>query len=413
MVIYRVKEGDTLEGIARTHGVLPTALAEANGLEADRPPEVGRALIIRAPGRVYHAKEGDTVAGIARRHRLTRARLLQLNPALIGVGEPYPGMTLTVAPGEAPRGAISILGFADAATPGEELSPYLPYLSYLAIGEGRIGEGGALTLPEDAALIGQARAGGVVPLLTVTAGGRDGREGERRRTSAVLTPEGREALVEALVPLLRRRGYGGLLLDLSPEVGDTEAYTALLVRLRHRLGHTAAVLSTLPIAAAEDPLCCRALGRAAGALLAETHTFSSRYSSPAPAAPLDRVEGAVRPATAEVRPEKLFLALSTRAVEYPIGGGVGRVLPAAEAEALAPLGRGGFDPIGQVPYLCRRDSEGEHILFYEDAESFREKLLLLDRHHLGGVALHPLVGCSTALLLMLGEMFRIVKPFGE
>ena len=413
MVIYRVKEGDTLEGIARTHGVLPTALAEANGVAPDRPPEVGRALIIRVPGKVYHAKEGDTTAGIAKRHRMTRARLLQLNPALIELREPYPGMTLTVAPGEAPRGAICVLGFADAATPGKELSPYLPYLSYLAIGECRIGEGGALSLPEDTAVLALARGGGVVPLLTVTAGGRDGREAERRRCEAVLSPEGREALVEALVPVLKRRGYGGLLLDLSPGVGDTEAYTALLVRLRHRLGHTAAVFSTLPIAAAKDPICCRALGRAAGALLAETHTFSSRYSSPAPASPLDRVEGTIRPAAGEVRPEKLLLALSTRAVEYPLGGGVGRVLPATEAEALAPLGRGGFDPIGQVPYLSRRDGEGEHILFFEDAESFREKLLLLERHRLGGVALHPLVGCSTPLLLLISEMFRIVRPFGE
>ena len=413
MVTYRVREGDTLEGIARAHGVLPTALAEDNGLSADRPPELGRALIIRVPGRVYHAREGDTVSGIAKRHRLTPTRLLQLNPALAESREPYPGMTLTVAPGEAPRGAVSVLGFASAKTPPEELTPHLPYLSYLAVLEGRIGEGGTLTLPEDTAILAAARTGGVVPLLTVTAGGTDGREGERRRTAAILSPEGREALTEALVPILRRRGYGGVLLDLAPEVGDTEAETALLVRLRHRLGHTAAVFSTLPLAAAEDPSSCRALGRAAGALLAETHTFASRYSAPAPASPLDRVERALRPAAAEVRPEKLFLTLSTRAVEYPVGGGAGRVLPAAEAETLAPLGRGGFDPIGQVPYLSRRDGEGEHILFFEDAESFREKLLLLDRHRLGGVALHPLVGCSRSLLLMLSEMFRIVRPFGE
>ena len=413
MVIYRVKEGDTLEGIARAHGVLPTALAEANGLTADQPPAVGRALVIRVPGRVYHAREGDTTASIARRHRTTRARLLQLNPALAELREPYPGMTLTVAPGETPCGAISVVGFADAATPGEELSRYLPYLSYLAIGEGRIGEGGSITLPEDAAILERTRSAGVVPLLTVTAGERDGREAERQRTVAALSPEGREALVEALVPLLKKRGYGGLLLDLSPEVGDTEAMTALLVRLRHRLGHTAAVFSTLPIAAAEDPLSCRALGRAAGALLAETHTFSSRFSPPSPASPLDRVEEAVRPAAREIRPEKLLLTLSTRAVDYPIGGGMGRVLPATEAEALSAEGRLGFDPIGQVPYLARRGGEGERVLFFEDAESFREKLLLLDRLHLGGVALHPLVGCSVPLLLMLAEMFRIVKPFGE
>lgn len=413
MLIYRVKEGDTLEGIARAHGVLPTALAEANGMTADRPPEVGRALVIRVPGKLYHAREGDTADSIARRHRMTRARLLQLNPALIECREPYPGMTLTVAPGEAPRGTISVLGFANAATPPEELSRYLPYLSYLAVGEGLIGEDGTLTLPEDAAILERVRTGGVVPLLTVTAGGRDGREAERRRCRALLSPEGREAFVGTVVPLLRKRGYGGLLLDLSPEPSDIEAVTALIVRLRHRLGHTAAVFSTLPIAAAEDPLCCRALGRAAGALLAETHTFSSRYSAPSPAAPLDRVEGAVRPAAAEVRPEKLLMTLPTRAVEYRVGGGAGRVLPATEAEALSKEGRYGFDPIGQVPYLSRRDAEGEHVMFFEDAESFREKLLLLERLRLGGVALHPLVGCSIPLLLMLAEMFRIVKPFGE
>lgn len=407
MDIYRVKEGDTLAGIARERGLLPTELGEANGLPADGVPAVGQALLLRTPQRTHLVREGETLTELARRYRTTVARLRQLNPALGGGSALYPGMSLTVASATPPLGSLSVLGFANAATPPEELTPVLPYLSYLAVLACRIGEEGELTPPEDGAILRAAREGGAVPLLVLSAAGEDGLPGEERRTRAFLGEDRWQAMADALLPLLRTRGYGGILLDLPLPTDLREVYLAFTVRLRHRLGHAAAVLATLP--PEEEDL--TRLGRAASCLLLETHAFASRFSAPAPAAPYDKVKEAAERAAAAVRPQKLLLGLSTRAEDFPVGDGIGRVLPhSAVASRTKEGGRLAYDPVGRVPYLTYREEERDRILFFEDVESIREKLLLLDRLGLGGVALHPAVGVDPALLLLLAELFSIVKP---
>ncbi len=412
MVIYRTKEGDTLTSVARAHGVLPTDLAEVNRLSLDGQLPAGRALLVRAPGNVYHTREGDTVKKIARSHRVSAARLCQLNPSLSMEGEIPEGTTVVVRSADAPLGAIGVLGFALSGTPKEEIRPYLPYLSYLAILAAGVGADGELSLPEDGEMISFVRGAGVVPILALTAAGEGGAAGEEKRITALFTSGAYERLADALVPIVRRRGYGGVLLDFGRVAEDLgEAYTALLVRLRHRLGHTATVIASLP---PDSGLCSASLGRAAGALLLETHAFSSHFSSPAPAAPYDKVEKEALRAKEAVRPQKLFLGLSTRALDFPVGGERGRPLPFREVERrIQGGGRLGYDPIGRFPYLAYREGKEERILFFEDAESLREKLLLADRLSLGGIALYPTVGTDPALLSLLAEMFHIVKPHGE
>lgn len=402
MVIYRIKEGDTLHSIARSHAVLPTCLAEDNGLAADAALPVGMALLIRSPEGLHRVGEGEDVRSIARRHRISRARLLQLNPAL-GASPPYPGMTLSVLPCEPPHGAILVLGYALAATPPEEIAPLFPYLSYLAILSCRMGKDGRLTPPEDSALVKAARCAGVCPLLCLTAAKED--------LPAMADPTRRQAVAEGLLALLQKRGYEGVLLDMDiPDKEPPEGYLLLLSLLRRRLGHTATVLSTLP----PEGECARVLGRAAGGIVLETHAFSSRYASPAPAAPYDRVECAVRSAAEAVRPAKLLMGISTRAEDFPVHGGEGRVLPYATVAEIAAAGaRGGFDPVGRIPYLSYREGGEDRILFYEDTASLFEKLMLLEQHGLGGIALHPLVGTARPLLLLLAELFRIIKPHRE
>ena len=403
MVIYRVREGDTLHGVARMHGVLPTRLAEDNGLSPDTAPTVGQALLIRSPDRVHRVEIGESVADIAARHRLSRARLHQLNSAL-GEAPPYPGMTLTLSSCEAPHGALLVLGYALAATPPEELKRYIPYLSYLAILSCRLSAVQGLMPPDDAALIALARRGGAAPLLTVQTTGAD--------LAALLEPARRETTVEALVTLLRGRGSEGVLLEVDGVEAAGEGDTLwLLGQLRRHLGHGATVLFSQPPSACPS----RALGRAATALLMETHAFSGRFSSPEPATPYDKVKAAVEKAAASVRPSKLLMGISTRAEDFAVQGGGGRVLPYAEVAARA-TGKDtvcGFDPVGRIPYLSYREEDTDRILFYEDVGSLLEKLMLLEHCGLGGIALHPLVGTATPLLLLIAELFRIIKPHGE
>ena len=420
MTIYRVRPGDTIASVACRHAILPTALAAENGLAVDAPLIEGQALLVSPASRTYHTKEGDTLAGIARHRGISLARLRQLNPTLDGENALYPGMTLTLEKATPPRGTLAVTGVAASNTPPEALRPVLPYLTFLAVAACRVDGEGRLSPPEDGAVVAAARAAGVVPLLILRAEGATG--GEEAAVCRALFSEPRrwERMMEALAALLCRRGYGGIFLDLpflSPENAD--AFLRLLICLRRRLGHSLLVtVNHTPKNGKEEalpPLPLASLGRAAGALSLATYDFPTGHGVPAPHAPYGRVKEAAEAAACDVRPQKLFLGISTKAYDYPLEGGAPTVLPAADIPSLAgAAGRTiGYDPAAHLPYLSYQGQEGERILFFEDAWSLWEKLLLVDDLNLGGVTLYPAVNVATPLLLTLASAFRIVKCHGE
>lgn len=95
---YVVASGDTLVGIARSHGVSLTALLDANGLTTASLIVPGQRLTIPDPaasavpsGRTYTVVAGDTLGAIARAHGVRLGALLKVN-----------GMTATslIVPGQ-------------------------------------------------------------------------------------------------------------------------------------------------------------------------------------------------------------------------------------------------------------------------------------------------------------------------
>ena len=413
MVIYRAVDGDTIASIARKNGILPGRLCELNATEADLPPVPGQAFVIDNPTKSYYVKEGDTLRSIAAHHRISPSVLKQRNPALMGGEEIYPGMTLTIEEAECPRGAIAVLGYAAADTEPSALAPLLPYLTYLAIMGATVDESGRLFTVEDGVAVTEARRAGIMPLLAVTP---QVGVSEDRLLRTVLTDEGRDALADAILGHVRLRGYGGVLLEMPFACPKThEPYNALIARLRRRLGHGTAVLSTVsPLAMPTDARVLATLGRAAGGLVLSAYDFATRYGTPAPEAPYDRVKAALTEIEGRVRPSKLLLGLSTRAEDFPVGGGEGKARATAEIGELARAhgGRIAYDPIGRVPYLSYRDEKGDRIVFFEDAQSFYEKLSLAAEEGIGGVALFPAVGAAQPLLSVLSLMYSIIKPYG-
>jgi membrane-bound lytic murein transglycosylase D len=87
---YRVRPGDTLGKIAKRHGVSERALAEANDIRDKSLVRVGQVLRIpgggaqssgatAAPGGVYTVRRGDTIDSIARKHGVAPHSIVALN----------------------------------------------------------------------------------------------------------------------------------------------------------------------------------------------------------------------------------------------------------------------------------------------------------------------------------------------
>jgi membrane-bound lytic murein transglycosylase D len=86
---YRVRSGDTLGRIAKRHGVSERALADANGIRNKSLVKVGQVLripgaraaddAVAEPGGVYTVRRGDTIDSIARKHGVEPQSIVALN----------------------------------------------------------------------------------------------------------------------------------------------------------------------------------------------------------------------------------------------------------------------------------------------------------------------------------------------
>ena len=90
---HRVRDGETLNGIAHRAGVSPGAIARANGLKKPFAVRTGQVLIIPReadrkgpiPGAVHVVREGETLNGIANRAGVPKGAVIAAN----GLTPPY------------------------------------------------------------------------------------------------------------------------------------------------------------------------------------------------------------------------------------------------------------------------------------------------------------------------------------
>ncbi|MGC8875858.1 peptidoglycan DD-metalloendopeptidase family protein [Thermus sp.] len=114
-VLYRVKPGDTLAGIAARFGVDPRHIQWSSGLKDDRL-QVGQELRIplvveearepRLPPGVeaYRVRPGDTLASLAQRYGLSPLDLVSANPSLESLDRLVAGSVIYI-----PKGAKGLL----------------------------------------------------------------------------------------------------------------------------------------------------------------------------------------------------------------------------------------------------------------------------------------------------------------
>lgn len=94
--IYRVEEGDTIEGIARRYQTEPELLAAMNYMEPDATLEPGQFLVLPYEReRLYTVTPGDTLWAIARRFGTSVKDLAALN-GIVDAKKLRPGTVLTV-----------------------------------------------------------------------------------------------------------------------------------------------------------------------------------------------------------------------------------------------------------------------------------------------------------------------------
>ena len=170
MIIYTVREGDSVYSIAKKNHTTPSRIITDNNLENPEKLSVGQTLVLLYPTLTYTVRGGDTLQSIASAYGVTLNQLWRNNPQLSGGNYIYPGQILNISYETPPLGTVKTNGYAYPYIDRSVLRTTLPYLTYLSIFTYGIRPDGTLIPPTggDSELIALAKEYGTTPLMMLT-----------------------------------------------------------------------------------------------------------------------------------------------------------------------------------------------------------------------------------------------------
>ena len=403
MMIYVVKEGDTLFGIARATQSNPERILLDNGLTKESVLIPGQALLILTPASVYTVKEGDTLSVVAAQSGIGRKQLLANNPSLIGRDFLYPGETIVLGyEGQENRREIIVNGYTYPFINRNLLRRTLPYLTYLTVFTYGFTQEGELVVPDDEEIIRIAKEYETAPIMLLSTLSPAGTFSNALSTAIFANAEARNRLFDRILVTMKEKGYYGLDVDFEyvlPQ--EREAYADFLRELKERLTPEGYLLITAlaPKTSAEqrgllyEAHDYAAIGRVSDYVLLMTYEWGFTFGPPMAVAPLNKVREVLNYGVSEIPAPKVLQGIPNYGYDWTLpfvrDVSKARSLGNIEAVELAERYRAEilFDETAAAPYFFYTDATGrEHVVWFEDVRSVGDKIALNESYPLAGVS---------------------------
>ena len=299
MLIYIVKEGDSVDSIAAAYGITPDSIIYNNQISPPYPLALGQALLLSTD--VSQQPSYPTAA---------------------------PPQEILIPP-TSEKPAIYAGGYAYPFIQRWVLEQTLPYLTDLYIFSYGFTTDGTLIPPalDDTWMIELAKANGVAPILTLTPLGEDGRFSNALITAVVNDLSARTNLKDQIVRQITERGFEGLDIDfeyiLASDRDAFVAFTAYMQEAVSALGYPVSVALAPKTSADQTGLLYEgkdypALGAVADSVLLMTYEWGYTYGPPMAVAPLNKVREVVDYAVTEIPPEKINLGIPNYGYDWPL-----------------------------------------------------------------------------------------------
>lgn len=428
MIIYTVKKGDTLSSIARQNMTTVSRLIADNDLVTPDMLAVGQTVVIQQPSMTYTVGRGDSLSSIADRFGTTVSALYRNNPVLGGREEIYPGQELIVSLDTEKLGSISVNGYAYPNINRIMLRGILPYLTYLSIFTYGIRDDGSLVIPDDEELIALAKEYGVAPVMVLSTLNERGVFDSDIAVRLLSDPAFQNTVINNLVATAEEKGYYAIDIDFEYIPGEyAEEYAAFIAAIRERVAPMG-----MPVFAALSPK-VRAdqpgllyeghdyglIGEAADMVLLMTYEWGYTYGPAMAVAPLPNVRGVVEYALTEIPPNKITLGVPNYGYDWTLpfiqGESRARSLGNEDAVRLAIDRRAEimFDDEQRAPmfnyYNIVNGRPIKHEVWFENAQSVYETLMLVDEYELAGIGIWNIMRTFPQLWLVINSLYDIEK----
>lgn len=367
---------------------------------------------------------GDTVDSIAAEYGIPVDRLIYDNQLIY----PYRlalGQALLIVEngeiGEGPKG-IRVSGYAYTYISPWVLEQTLPFLTELPIFSYGFTANGDLVNPPLPVewMINGAKGAGVMPVLTLTPFGPDGKFNNYLIHAVVSSDEAKGALIGNLRLTMEQYGYEGLDIDFEYILAeDRDLFTQFVREVTealHEDGYRVTIALAPKTSADQQGLLYEgkdygALGAIVDAALLMTYEWGYKYGPPMAVAPLNMVRRVVEYAVTEIAPEKLYLGIPNYGYDWPLpfvkGETTARTIGNIEAVQIAIMqgARIQFDGTAQSPYFYYRENGMDHEVWFEDVRSLEKKFQLIKEYGLLGAGYWNIMQYFRANWLLLSGTF--------
>ncbi len=424
MIIHRVEEGDTLNNIASRYGVSVYNLLANNGLSLDVPLVIGQTVVVLIPTLTHTVRRGETLIGIANAYGISLNQLYRNNPQLNARSEISEGQSLFIRYSDEKLGGAEINGYAYEYVNLDLLRSEQPYLTYLAPFTYGFTPAGELIIPDDEPLLEIAKEFGVSPLLHLSTLTESGNFSNELAHQMLNDENAQENLINNAVEIINEKGYRGLDIDFEfLPTEDNLKYPALIAKFRERLNPFGYIVITAlaPKTSAEqkgllyEGHLYKEIGEASDGVLLMTYEWGYTYGPPLAVAPIEQVKSVIEYALTEIPADKIFMGIPNYGYDWtlPYVRGESRARSISNVEGVDIARKYGvnieYDSYAQAPHFNYMAEDGrEHEVWFEDGESIRQKLTLIDKYGLRGAGYWNLMRLFPQNWAVLNALYDII-----
>lgn len=424
MLIHVVKPGESLYTISNLYKVSPNKIISSNELTNPNSLVPGQTLVIPEGTRTHTVSLGESLYSIARRYGVNVNALAAANPT---VGPNFiirPGQVLTIPERPGKLGTIEVNGFTFPTTNMDVIRKTLPNLTYLSIFSYTVNPDGTLNSINDVPLIQAARNARVAPMMVITNIAAEGGFSSVLARTILTNPQIQDTLLNNIISTLTSKNYSGLDIDFEYIFpANREDYNNFLRKASARLKREGYILSTSiapKTSAAQKGLLYEAHdypvhGALVDHVIIMTYEWGYTFGPPLAVAPVNEVEKVIRYAVTAIPSRKIFMGVPNYGYDWTLPYTPGTAANVVSNTGAVDLARRvgaeiKYDTTSQAPYFNYYDASGkQHVVWFDDARSIYQKLLLINKYNLGGASYWTIGRYFPQNWLILNSLYNVRK----